>query len=45
VGWRLRLLPEGVRSGGVAEFLVALIVAVAAGYGIYALHPALAGII
>jgi inner membrane protein len=45
VGWRLRLLPEGVRSGGVAEFLVALVVAVAAGYGIYALHPALAGII
>ena len=37
-----RLLPKGIRSGGVAEFVVALIAAAAAGYGIYALHPALA---
>lgn len=41
VGWRFRLLPRGVRSGGVAEFVVALVVAAAAGYGVYALHPAL----
>jgi inner membrane protein len=44
VGWRFRILPGGVRSGGVGEFLVALVVAVAAGYGVYALHPALAGV-
>ena len=37
-----RLLPRGIRSGGVAEFVVALIAAAAAGCGIYALHPALA---
>lgn len=43
-GWRFRLLPGGVRSGGVVEFLVALVVAVAAGYGLYTLHPALAGV-
>ena len=40
-GWRFRLLPGGVRSGGVAEFVVALVAAAVAGYGIYALHPAL----
>ncbi len=39
---RIRLLPGGVRSGGVAEFVVALVAAMAAGYCIYALHPALA---
>jgi inner membrane protein len=38
VGWSFRLLPGGVRSGGVAEFVVALAAAVAAGYGIYMLH-------
>jgi inner membrane protein len=38
VGWSFRLLPGGVRSGGVAEFAVALAAAVAAGYGIYMLH-------
>ncbi len=45
-GWRFRLLPGGgVRSGGLAEALVALVVAVAAGYGLYALHyPAVAGV-
>ena len=42
--WRFRLLPGGVRSGGVVEFLVALVVAVAAVYGLYTLHPALAGV-
>ena len=41
VGWSFRLLPGGVRSGGVAEFVVALAAAVAAGYGIYMLHPRL----
>ncbi len=43
LGWRFRLLPGGVRSGGVAEFVVALAVAAAAGYGVYELHPALSG--
>ncbi len=43
VGWRFRLLPGGVRSGGMAEFVVALVVAVVAGYGLYALHPTFAG--
>lgn len=43
VGRSLRLLPGGVRSGGVAEFAVAVVVVVAAGVGIYALHPALFG--
>jgi inner membrane protein len=33
-----RLLPKGIRSGGVMEFVVALAVAAAAGYGIYTLH-------
>jgi inner membrane protein len=36
-----RVLPRGVRSGGVAEFVVALVVVVATGCGTYALHPAL----
>ena len=40
-GRRMRLLPRGVRSGGIAEFVVALVAMMAAGYGIYALHPAL----
>ena len=43
-GWRFRLLPGGVRSGGAAELIVALVVAAATGYGIYALHPALGGV-
>ncbi len=38
MGRRIRLLPGGIRSGGIAEFAVALVAAVAAGYGIYALH-------
>ena len=37
-GRPLRLLPRGVRSGGLAEFAVALIVAAMAGYAIYALY-------
>lgn len=40
-GWRFRLLPKGVRSGGVMELVVALIVAVVTGCGLYALYPAL----
>ena len=39
-GRSVRLLPRGVRSGGVAEFAVALVAAAAAVYGIYALHLA-----
>ena len=39
--WRFRLLPGGMRSGGAAEFVVALAVAAAAVYGVYELHPAL----
>lgn len=39
-GRPMRLLPRGVRSGGVAEFAVALVVAAAAAYAIYALHLA-----
>jgi inner membrane protein len=42
VGWRLRLLPGGVRSGGIAEFVAALAAAAMAGYGIYVLHLTLA---
>lgn len=43
LGRPFRLLPGGVRSGGAAEFVVALAVAAAAGYGVYELHPALSG--
>ncbi len=39
-GRTMRLLPRGIRSGGVTEFAVALVVAAGAGYGIYALHLA-----
>jgi inner membrane protein len=39
-GRTMRLLPCGVRSGGVAEFAVALVVAAGAASGIYALHLA-----
>ena len=38
VGWRIRFLAGGIRSGGAMEFVVALVAAAAAGYGIYALH-------
>ena len=44
-GWRFKLLAGGVRSGGLAEILVALVVAVAAGCGLNALYyPTLAGV-
>ena len=43
-GWRFRLLPGGVRSGGAAELIVALVVGAVTGYGIYTLHPALGGV-
>jgi inner membrane protein len=42
-GRPFRLLPGGVRSGGVAEFVVALVATAAAAYGIYALYPGFAG--
>ncbi len=40
VGRSMKLLPHGVRSGGVTEFAVALVVAAGAAGGIYALHLA-----
>ena len=40
VGQSFRLLPRGLRSGGIAEFAVALVVVAAAGYVVYALHLA-----
>ena len=43
--WRFRLLPGGMRSGGVAEFVVAIAVAAATGYGVYELHPTLSGVL
>ena len=43
LGWRLRLLPGGMRSGGAAEFVVAAGVFLLAGYGVYALYPSLFG--
>jgi inner membrane protein len=40
-----RLLPGGgIRSGGIAEFVVAFVVAAAAGYGIYILHLKVPGV-
>jgi len=39
-GRSMRLLPRGVRSGGLAEITVALVVAAGAACGIYALHLA-----
>ncbi len=42
VGRRFRLLPKGIRSGGMAEFVVAIIATAVAVYGIYALHPSFA---
>jgi inner membrane protein len=39
-----RLLPGGgIRSGGMAELVVAIVVAAAAGYGIYSLHLGFSG--
>lgn len=42
-GRPFRLVPGGVRSGGVAEFVVALLASAAAAYGVYALYPGFAG--
>ena len=44
LGKPFRLLPEGIRSGGVAEFVVAVAVLLLAGYGLSLLHPALGGL-
>lgn len=41
MGKPLKLLPGGVRSGGGAEFVVAAVVVVATGYGLYELYPAI----
>jgi inner membrane protein len=41
-GRPFRLLPGGIRSGGAAEFVVALVATAAAGYAIYALYPGFA---
>jgi inner membrane protein len=41
LGWRMRFLPGGVRSGGMVEFAIALAAAVTTGYGIFALYPTL----
>lgn len=43
LGWRFRLLPGGMRSGGAAEFLVAFGAFALAAYGVYALHPGFFG--
>jgi inner membrane protein len=43
VGRSFRLLPRGVRSGGVVEFAVALVVAAATVYGMYVLYPGSVG--
>ncbi len=44
LGKPFRLLPGGIRSGGAAEFVVALAVLLLAGYGLSLLHPALGGL-
>lgn len=36
-----RLIPGGFKSGGAMEFIVALLMVVVAGYGLYLLHPAI----
>ncbi len=43
LGWRFRLVPGGIRSGGAAEFVIALAVLALAGYAVFLLHPALRG--
>lgn len=40
-----RLLPGGIRSGGVAEFCVAALALGAFVYAVYLLHPALGGLV
>ena len=41
MGKPFKLLPGGVRSGGTAEFVVAVVAVLATGYGIYKLYPAI----
>jgi inner membrane protein len=43
LGASFRILPGGIRSGGVAELAVALGMVVLSGYAVYLLHPALRG--
>ena len=43
LGRPFRLLPGGIRSGGVVEFVVALVALGFAGWEIYLLHPAVRG--
>lgn len=41
MGKPFKLLPGGVRSGGAFEFVVAVVMVLATGYGIYELYPAI----
>jgi inner membrane protein len=43
MGKPIRLLPGGIRSGGVVEVAVALVVLGFAGWELYLLHPAVRG--
>ena len=43
--WRFRLLPGGVRSGGIAEVLVALVATILTAGGLVLLYPALGGLV
>ena len=45
LGRPFRLLPGGIRSGGAAEFVVALGTLAFALYALYLLHPALRGVL
>ena len=45
LGWRFRLLPGGIRSGGLAEVVVALAATVLTAGGILLLHPELGGLL
>lgn len=45
LGWRFRVLPGGVRSGGFAEAVVALVAAILTASGIFMLYPVLGGLI
>lgn len=42
---QFRLLPGGVRSGGAAEFVVALVVLGLTAYALFEVHPALRGLL
>ncbi|MDP9456521.1 MAG: hypothetical protein CYG60_11680 [Actinobacteria bacterium] len=41
MGKPFKLLPGGVRSGGASEFMVAVVMVLAIGYGLYELYPAI----